>query len=235
MVAPSLNYFKSVRTSDLSAVVDTLINSQQQLETLGFAQAPRMNNTLATQCWVRLFNEYAATSLSGSNTTKKLKNIMFDYCSNISDDALDALANVRTIKSVCFQGNGGITGQGLKDFFIKLNKQNVQITKLKLADMTDEVDSETLLNIISTTEKLEALHLNDLHGITTDDIKAAIHSAKKLNTLVVKYCNRVDCEELKAFVNNTSRKFKFVKITKYDDDNMIYFDFDMDVDFDTFI
>ncbi|KAG2217248.1 hypothetical protein INT45_012196 [Circinella minor] len=238
MVAPSLNYFKSVMTSDLSAVVDTLINSRQQLETLGFAQVPPMHNdpghTLATQCWIRLFNEYAATSLSEPNTTKKLRNVMFDYCCYISDDVLDALANIKTIKSLGFQGNGGITCQGLKGFFIKLNKQNVQISKLKLGEMTDEMDCKTLLDIISTMEELEALHLNGLHGLTTDDIKALIHSAKKLNTLVVKGCDRVDCEDLIAFVNNTSRKFKYVKITKYDDNNMLYFEFDMDVDFDTF-
>ncbi|KAG2217234.1 hypothetical protein INT45_012693 [Circinella minor] len=229
MVGPSLKFFKSVRPSNLLAVVDALINSQQMLETLGFAQVRTIHNDLeynfATQCWVRLFNEYAAKSLPGPNTTKKLRNVMFDYCYCISDNVLDALANIKTIKGLGFHGNSRITRQGFKNFFIKLNKQNVQISKLKLGDMEGLVDSNMLLDIIRTMEELEALHLNDMDGLTNDDVKALIHSAKKLNTLVVKRCH-VDSEDIIAFVNNTRRQFKYVKIIDNGDDHEDIFNFD---------
>ncbi|KAG2217236.1 hypothetical protein INT45_012695 [Circinella minor] len=232
MVGPSLKYFKSVETSDLPAVVDALINSQQMLETLGFAEvANRGNdqmNTLDTQCWVRLCNEYAATSLPGPNTAKKLRNVIFQDCINTSDDVLDALANIKTIKGLGFRGTSRITRQGFKNFFIKLNMQNMQITKLMLGYMRDWpnldtiLDRDTFFNIMSTMDELEALHLYDIKWITSDDIKALIHSAKKLNTLVLKRCD-VDYKDIIAFVNSTSRKFKYVKIIE---------DLDFDVDFD---
>ncbi|KAG2227939.1 hypothetical protein INT45_011962 [Circinella minor] len=231
MIGPSLKYFKSVETSDLFAVVDALISSQQILETLGFAQIRTMNNdlehTLATQCWVRLFNNYAAKSLPRLNTTKKLRNVMLDYCYTISDDILDALADIKTIKGLSFQGNSRITRQGFKNFFTKLNKQNVQITKLKLGGMKDVVDSNTLLDIVSTVENLEVLHLNDLDGLTDNDIKALVHIAKKLNTLVVKRCG-VYSENIVAFLNNTNRQFKYMKIIEYHDDDEDIFNFDFD-------
>ncbi|KAG2217235.1 hypothetical protein INT45_012694 [Circinella minor] len=230
MVGPSLKYFKSVGTSDLFAVVDTLINSQEILETLGFAQvfieSNDQDNALAAQCWIRLFNKYAVTSLPGPNTTKKLRNVMLDYCYNISDNVLDALANIKTIKGLSFQGNSRITRQGFKNFFIKLNKQNVQITKLILGSMNNVLDRNMLFDIISIMDELEALHLYDIKWVTSDDIKVSIHSAKKLNTLVLKRCD-ADSGDIIAFVNSTSRKFKYVKIIEY-------LDLDSDFDFDTF-
>ncbi|KAG2217565.1 hypothetical protein INT45_006732 [Circinella minor] len=230
MIRPSLEYFKLTKTSDLPAVVDMLINSQQLFETLGLSRIFIINNDqengIATQCLVRLFNEYAATSLPGPNTTKKLTYFMFDCCSFISDDVLDALANVRTIKGLSFQGNTRITPQGLKNFFIKLNKQNVQITELRLAEMGGSMDNKTLLDIISTMRELEALYLGNVHGLRDNDIKELINNAKKLDNLTVKRCH-VDPEEIITFVNNTSRNFKYLNIHEYESDNdILTFDFD---------
>ncbi|KAI7852875.1 hypothetical protein BDC45DRAFT_570773 [Circinella umbellata] len=234
-IGPSLKYFKLVRTSDLSTVVDALINSQQMLETLGFTyiwhfgwdSENDQENTLATQCLVRLFNEYAATSLAGFITAKKLRNVIFDYCCYVSDDVLDVLSNIKTIEGLSFLGRSKITPQGFKDFFIKLKKQNVRITNLKLGGIEGMVDSNMLLDIINSTEYLESLHLYYMDGLTGDDIKAVIHSAKKLNTLVLKRCD-VDSEDIMTFVNNT-RRFKCVKIIEYYDDSedMLNSDFDV--------
>ena len=139
IVGPTLKYFESVGMSDFVAVVDTLINSKPQFETLKFSYVFIKHNeekyALAVQCLVRLFNEYAATSLPGTDTTKELKNVMFHHCRFISDDVLDPLANVKTIKGFGLEGTNRITAQGLKNFFIKLDKQNVQITTLRLGGM----------------------------------------------------------------------------------------------------
>ncbi|KAI7852716.1 hypothetical protein BDC45DRAFT_606977 [Circinella umbellata] len=237
MVAPSLKFFKSVKPSNLFAVVDSLINSQQMPETLGFTHVPTMHNdpdhTFATQCFVRLFKEYTAKSLLGPNATKRLINVIFDYCYCISDDVLDALANIKTIKGLSFLGDSKITRQGFKDFFIKLNKQNVQISKLKLGGMKGLMDSNMLSDIISSMEYLEVLYLYGMDGLTDDDIKVLIHSAKKLHTFVVKRC-RVDCEDIMTFVNNTRRRFKYVKIID-DDDGYDYYDEDIyNFDFDIY-
>ncbi|KAI7852231.1 hypothetical protein BDC45DRAFT_558791 [Circinella umbellata] len=230
MIKPSLKYFNLTGTSDLPAVVDMLINSQQLFETLGLAKIfitdNDQENAIATQCLVRLFNEYAARSLPGPNTTKKLTHFMFECCYFISDDVLNALANIRTIKGLSFKGYTGITPQGLKNFFIKLNNQNVQITELRLAEMKGSVDNETLLNIISTMKELEALYLGNIHGLTENDIKELINNAKKLDSLTIKRCH-VDSEEIITFVNNTSRKFKYLNISEYESDNdILTFDFD---------
>ncbi|KAG2215969.1 hypothetical protein INT45_001285 [Circinella minor] len=227
MVAPSLTYFESVETFDLSAVVDTLINSHQQLETLAFSHVYLRHNdeenTLDTESWIRLFNEYATTSLPGPNTTRKLRNVMFEYCHNISDDVLDALANIKTIECVGFKGISRITRRGFKDFFIKLNKQNVQITKFILGNMEELPDRDTifnhhtLLDIISLMNELEELHIYDIDWLIEEDIEECVYTAKKLNTLVVKRCH-VDAEQIISSIYKTGRKLKYVKIIDYYDD-----------------
>ena len=232
IVGPSLKYFESVGTSDFFAVVDTLINSQQQFETLKFSKVFIEHSDerydLAAQRLVRLLNEYAATSLPGPSTTKKLTNIMFDSCYFISDDVLDALANIKTIKGVGFQSVNRITYHGLKNFFIKLKTQNIQITTLRLGGMEDVADSEALLEIINTTENLEALYLNKIWGITADDIKAIIGSAKKLDILTVKQCD-INSKDIVTFLNNRNRRLKHIEITDDDSDygeDAPHFDFD---------
>ncbi|KAI7847613.1 hypothetical protein BDC45DRAFT_610911 [Circinella umbellata] len=227
MVSPSLTYFKSVNTSDLSAVVDTLINSQQPLETLAFSRVywrhTDQENTLDTQCWIRLFNEYATTSLPGSNTTRKLKNVMFECCHNLSNDVLDALANIKTIKCLGFKGSSKITHRGFKDFFVKLYKQNVHITKLILGNMEvfPERDTflthNTILDIICRMEELEELYLYGMDWLIEEEIEELVYTAKKLNTLVVKCCN-VSSESIISSIYRTGRKLKFVKIIEYYDD-----------------
>ncbi|KAI7847155.1 hypothetical protein BDC45DRAFT_26404 [Circinella umbellata] len=222
-IGPSLKFLKLFRTPDLPALVDTLINSQQVLETLVFKCGCINNddddNTLTTQCWLRLLNHYAATSLPGPKTTKKLRNVTFEFCEGLSDSVLDALANIKTIQGVGLQGIADkITSQGLKNFFIKLKKQNMQVTKLLLGNMRSVVDRNMLFDIISTMEELEALHLYEILWLMEDDIKSVIHSAKNLNTLVVKRCG-VNSENIISFINKTNRKLKYVKIVEeYDDE-----------------
>ncbi|KAG2216252.1 hypothetical protein INT45_010118 [Circinella minor] len=217
---PSLKYFKSFKTHDLPALVDALISSKQLLETLGFAEVYNrlddQEDTLDIQSWVRLFNEYATTSLPGTNTTKKLRNVMFDECFNMSDDILDVLANIKTIKGLGFRGTCRITRQGFKNFFIKLNKQNVQITKLLLEKIQCRfgepvLDRDTLLYIISTMEELEVLHLNYIDWLTCDDIEELVHTAKKLNTLVVKGYD-IHSEKIISSINKSGRKLKYVNV-----------------------
>ena len=231
MIVPSLKYFESVDTSDLPAVVDTLIDVQQPFETLRFSNIFIEDNEerydLAAQCLVRLLNEYAVTSLPGPSTTKKLTNIMFNFCYFISDDVLDALVNIKTIKGLCFEGANRVTSQGLKDFFIKLDKRNVQITTLRLGRMEDVVDSKTVLDIVSTMEDLEALYLEDIPGITENDIKVLIDNAKKLHTLTIKWCG-IDSEDVITFVNNRNRRFKHVKIADFNNDGEYQPKFDFD-------
>ncbi|KAG2218678.1 hypothetical protein INT45_013344 [Circinella minor] len=221
-IGPSLKYFKPFRIIDLSALVDTLIHSRQLLETLVFRDAHIKNDnqdkTLATQCWLRLLNHYAVTSLPGPNTTKKLRRVIFEYCDGLSDSVLDALANIKTIKGVGFQSIANrITPQGFKDFFIKLNMQNRQVTSLTLGNMENVVDRNMFFDIMSIMEELEELYLYQIPWLTEDDIKSAIHSAKKLNTLVVKRCD-IDSEHIISFINKTNRKFESVKIINYYDD-----------------
>ncbi|KAI7852871.1 hypothetical protein BDC45DRAFT_512746 [Circinella umbellata] len=104
--------------------------------------------------------------------------------------------------------------------------------------MEGVVDSNMLLDIISSMEYLEVLHLFGMDGLTNDDIKGFIHSAKKLNTLIVKRC-RVDSEDIIAFVNNTRRQFNYLKIIDdVDDYDYNYHDYDEDIfsfDFDTYL
>ncbi|KAG2222693.1 hypothetical protein INT45_013507 [Circinella minor] len=107
MNRPSLKYFKLVESYVLPTMVDTLINSQPPLEGLEFKDVYIKDNdqetTIATQCMVQLLNGYAVTSLQGSNTTTNLRNVMFENCKFISDDVLDALANIRTIQGLSFE------------------------------------------------------------------------------------------------------------------------------------
>ncbi|KAI7847606.1 hypothetical protein BDC45DRAFT_341840 [Circinella umbellata] len=233
MVAPSLTYFESVETFDLSAVVDTLINSQPHLETLAFSSVYMRGldeeDIVDTQSWVRLFNEYPNISLSRPDPARTLRNVMFDHCHNFSDDALDALANIKTIKGFGFRGTSRITQQGFKDFFIKLNKQNVQITKLVLGKMNSLAMDKTILNhhmvfdIIGSLKELEALHLHGINWLTEEDIEELVHIAKKLNTLVVKRCN-VNSEKIISSIYKAGRKLKYVKIIEYYDDEFDTYD-----------
>ena len=80
------------------------------------------------------------------------------------------------------------------------------------------MDSKTVLDIISTTEDLEALYLKGIPGITVDDIKAMIDSAKKLDVLTVKQCN-FNSKDIITFIRNRTRKFKHVKIDDFNDDD----------------
>ncbi|KAG2222691.1 hypothetical protein INT45_013505 [Circinella minor] len=229
MVRSSLKYFKLVETYDLPAVVDMLISSQPSLETLGFKDVYIKDNdqetTIATQCMVQLLNRYAVTSLQGSNTTTNLRNVMLENCKFISDDILDALANIRTIRGLSFGDYSNITLQGFKNFFIKLKKQNVRITKLKFERMKDVVDTKTLLDIINTMEGLERLHLTCICELTERDIIKVIDNAKKLNTLIVENC-WLYFKEIMPYVNKHNRKFKYLKLIDYHESDIDIFNID---------
>ena len=214
IVGPSLKYFELIDTPEFVAVVDTLINSQPQLETLKLSHisigSDEENNSRAVQCLMRLLEEYTATSLPGSGKTKKLTNIMFDSCHFISNDVLDVIVNIKTIKGLSFKGTSRITAQGLKDFFIKLKKQNVPITTLRLGGNEGCGGCQDISGYSSTMEEyLEELYLENIPGITGDDIKAMIDSAKKLDVLSVVECD-IDSKDIVTFVNNINRKFKHI-------------------------
>ncbi|KAI7847137.1 hypothetical protein BDC45DRAFT_26048 [Circinella umbellata] len=220
IVAPSLTYFESVETFDLSAVVDTLINSQPHLETLAFSSVYMRGldeeDIVDTQSWVRLFNEYPNISLSRPDPARTLRNVMFDHCHNFSDDALNALANIKTIKCLGFKGYSRITCQGFKNFFIKLNKHNVQITKFILGTIEDPrgsdpvPDRDALFGIISGMKELEELYLYDLNWLLHEDVEELVYTAKKLNTLAVS-CRYIACTSVISSVYRTGRKIKYVE------------------------
>ncbi|KAI7853254.1 hypothetical protein BDC45DRAFT_606809 [Circinella umbellata] len=218
MVGSPLKHFESVETYDLPAVMDTLISLRPSLETLRFKDVyiedNDQKNGMTSHSMVRLLNEYATTSLSEFNTAKNLRIVMFENCQFISDDVLDALANIRTIQGLSFGGQSNITPQGFKNFFIKLKKQNVQITKLKFDKMEHLVDTKTLLNIINTMEGLEGLQLICICDLTEHDIIKVIDNAKKLNTLIVENC-WLYSKEIMPYVNKHNRKFKYLKLNDY--------------------
>ncbi|KAI9259630.1 hypothetical protein BDA99DRAFT_513757 [Phascolomyces articulosus] len=201
----SIKHINPICAFDIPSITRTLMELPP-LESLELTNIEIDNDNedakeTAVQCLVQLFKYYAASS----DPKKKLKMVAFEDTHFVSDDVLDALANIETLNELKFHGTNNFTSQELKKFFSKLKAQNTgaQITKLKLSDLDDLIDSDsTLLDLVSTMDGLETLYLNALPKITDVGIKALVDNVKGLHSLIVKGCIRVTSEETVSYVKS---------------------------------
>ncbi|KAI7852738.1 hypothetical protein BDC45DRAFT_570647 [Circinella umbellata] len=194
----SFKTFEVVDSFNIPAIVDTLIKNtthQQQ------------DRVTAEQSMVRLFKSYASfcdnphlffsIELNDDNATSLLETVSLQACDFFTDDVLDALAEIKTLKVLEFEKidteDGKITTQGFKSFLIKLG-QNTKITKLKLDTMNNvfkKYHSDNILRLIGKNMTyLEMLDLEKLVYITYKGIKDMLNAIKekKLRSLTITDC-----------------------------------------------
>ena len=226
----SLKFFEAVDSYNIPAIADTLIkippvqelkffyrSNQAQHYTFQYYfgdedQQQQQDDTTAEQSMTRLFKSYASSCnnpqlsfpdvLNGSNSARVLETVSFDACTFITDNVLNALAEVKTLKVLSFKGivtGNKVTTQGFKSFLVKLG-QNAKITVLKL-DSTNEVikkhNADDILRYIGKNMTwLDTLHLESLDYITYQGINDMVDVMKEKR---LRYLKVSDCEETAEF------------------------------------
>ncbi|KAI9259685.1 hypothetical protein BDA99DRAFT_513929, partial [Phascolomyces articulosus] len=211
---PCLTYFHPMGPSNIPALVDCLVSLPpvQKLEFTQFSPDANTDTESSIKSLVRLFKTYATTSLSESN--KKLE--MFSYLDSplvMTDEVLDALAEVKTIKSIKFASQtANVTQEGLKNFFTKVNK-HAQLTEVYLI-RTKAVDDE-VLDAISELDWLHTLYCESLLSIKDEGVNFVVNKSKTVTTFNILYCHKVT----KALVDDVTKSYKQTNIYIDNDDD----------------
>ena len=193
----SLKELNLVDVSDLHKFVDTLI-TLPQLE--AFSLSNIMDADGGDQALIKLFRAYAdsdymlpvtatsSSSLPAFQQRKKFNKFTCNYCSDIiTDDVLDTLSGLETIKILEFSGTWTIpSGSSLQNCLNKMRNQLVEITLRNI----DHVDDNTL-EILSKMDQLETVYMRDLENITPSGVTTLVDNAKSLRNISVLRCPQI--------------------------------------------
>ncbi|KAI7849724.1 hypothetical protein BDC45DRAFT_560693 [Circinella umbellata] len=215
----SLKTFEAIDSFNIPAIVDALIkippvqklkffcrNPQVKYYTFQYYfgdedQQQQQDDITAGQSMVRLFKSYASScnnpcpsfSMGCDNSTSVLETVSFRKCNFITDNVLDALAEVKTLKVLEFEEidtDDKMTSQGFKSFLIKLG-QNTKVAILKLDQMNNvfkNCHGDDILRLIGKhMAYLEMLDLENLYHITYKGFEGMLNAikGKKLRNLRV--------------------------------------------------
>ncbi|KAI9252819.1 hypothetical protein BDA99DRAFT_540815 [Phascolomyces articulosus] len=212
---PTIKQFNSIQSSNIPAIVDALIELPpvQYLKLSCSTHTELSDRKHAAEALLQLFKYYATASTTNSNQ-QQFEKFTFEYCDFISDEALDALADIKTLKELCITDNSPmISFQGFNQFLLKVKKNNIPITRVVLK----KTEILFLYPLIHNIQSLEILHLELQNGPTNDTIQYLVdHAPSSLHSLLIKYCPRTGPKEnILSIVNNSSSNIKHVQYLEH--------------------
>ncbi|KAI9259684.1 hypothetical protein BDA99DRAFT_513927 [Phascolomyces articulosus] len=192
----SLTHIAAVATPNIPSLVDTLI-TMPPLEEMELSHIGAEDGGPSL---VRLFKMYASLPES----KQKFRRFWFRYCSSITDEVLDAVADGKAIKEVTLTKLGKVTQEGLWGFMNKLRDSNVFEVKLVEMDVVNDV----VLEKIGGVKCLKTIILEKITDITDDGIKRMVDDATNLRSLTLDKCKSLS----KETVSYVQRKIRYVEI-----------------------
>ena len=207
----SLKELNMVDVSDLGKFVDTLV-------TLPPLESFSLSNILdadgGDQALIKLFKAYAKNHMSPVTTTrlssllpsqqrKKFSKFTCNYCADIiTNDVLNALCELETIKVLTFSGTWTIPSEtSLQNCLNKMSNQLVEITLIKI----DYVD-DNILEILSKMDQLETVYMKDLENISNTGVTDLVDNTKSLRNISL-----VDCHVSKLTLAYVEAKMKLLR------------------------
>ncbi|KAG2221550.1 hypothetical protein INT45_004544 [Circinella minor] len=254
----SLKTFEAIDSFNIPAIVDTLIkippvqklkflfcDPKAKYNTFQYYfgdedQQQQQDDVTAEQSMVQLFKSYASfcnnphlsLSIGCDNSTRVLETVSFKRCKFITDNVLDALAEIKTLKVLKFEEidtDDKITSQGFKSFLIKLG-QNTKIAQLQLDQMNNvfkKYHGDDILRLIGKNMAyLEMLNLENLYHITYKGFEDMLNAikGKKLRSLAL-----IGWDEDSDFEDKIRHHIK-----KHDSPILFYIEYNDDMGFGLF-
>ncbi|KAI8145610.1 hypothetical protein BJV82DRAFT_711770 [Fennellomyces sp. T-0311] len=124
---------------------------------------------------ITLFRKYAKLS----ETQSSLQIVAFHYCSEITDTVLASLADIKTLRVVTFCKLDNVTGEGINEFFYKVDKGLTSVTLIELDAVTDNH-----MATVGELKNLQQVKLSKLSYVTVQGVRNVLdggcHCLKKL-------------------------------------------------------
>ena len=200
--ASSLIYFAAVDTPNISLVINTLI----KLPPIGEMKLSHMeyndgSNNGRSSAMIRLLKSYAALP----PLKQKFHTIWFDYCDFITDDVIDNLTQIATLKTVNFSGTCTIPSKESFRYF--LQKMSHRLVEANLTDI-DHVDDD-VLNLLCEMECLGTVKLEKITEITEEGIKYMVDNTKALRNLNIENCITLS-DDTVSYINKKISRVQIV-------------------------
>ncbi|KAI8143355.1 hypothetical protein BJV82DRAFT_612435 [Fennellomyces sp. T-0311] len=126
-------------------------------------------------CLLRLFNAYATDSTSG----QPFESIRLRYCDAVTDEVLDALSNITTLKEITLEYLQNVSSRGIDAFFQKLGN-TTDIDLIRMGSITDRQ-----LFVLSNVKGLERIRLESLSNVSDHGVLAMVEKAPLLHSLIL--------------------------------------------------
>ncbi|KAG2209686.1 hypothetical protein INT45_002991 [Circinella minor] len=198
----SLLLFSAVCTPNIPMIADRLMKLPpvENIE-LTLIKYDDGNEYLRSSAMIQLFNYYAAFSPLDQTFSK----IWFEYCDFITDDVLDSLTHIKTIKRVYFSGTCTVPSH--KHFLAFLRKMSHQLTEVMFVDI-DHIGDD-VLNLLCKMEHLETITLELITEITEEGIKHLADNTRRLCSLKIDNCIELSYDTV-SYINKKIKSVVYI-------------------------
>ena len=196
----SLKRFAAVSAPNIPIIVDTLMKLPpvEHIEFF-YVEYDDDNNYERSLALVELLETYAALP----PFKQTLHTIWFGYCDFITNDVLDTITQIKTIKIVYFTGTCTVPShESFLLFLQKIGHQLIEVMFVNIDHIGDDV-----LNLLCEMEHLETITLDRITEITEEGIKRLVDNAKTLRDLTLDDCIVLSDDTI-SYINKKIKKVK---------------------------
>ncbi|KAI8139392.1 hypothetical protein BJV82DRAFT_582048 [Fennellomyces sp. T-0311] len=162
---------------DLNGIVTTVLNLPR-LSEFQLWWSDTQNSTAL----IRLFNTIRSTSLNY---------VGFHECTEVTNDVLAALTNVKTLQKIDLEGLENVTAYKIIELFATIGNQLAHLSLSSMSIITDEV-----ITALASLNNLKSLYLHDMKNITDRGLQGFIEGRNQefLSSLTVDKCPAITKE-----------------------------------------